>query len=472
MTPTSPTPTTNAANAHIGKGEKTAFTFGSIGKNILFWGIGTFLLVYFTDVFGLSPIAVGTLFLIARLLDGFNDPIVGYILDHLKPTRWGRFRPWLLMGGILAGLNFAAMFLGPELSYTGKLIYAYVTYLVFGITFDLVDIPYSSLMVTMTQNPNERNKLNSLVAIGLMVGTGLTLVATVPLVNLFATPQMGYRVVGIVFGVIAVIGVTLTAVFSKERVEKTEDKSYTLRELYPIIIKNKPFMILMFSVVLFSIGNFVVTSANVIFYTYFVGDAELFGPIQLATAPALLLAIIAMPFLARKLGKRNTYMVGYALAIVIGVLFFVTRPDSIVLLILFAAGMAVAGSPGAALIDSMVADTNEYAEWLTGLRSEGAIQAGFTFVKKTANGVGGALAAYMLAWIGYQPNVEQSLGTMTGLLAMVSLVPAIFALLALIAMYFYPLTEAKFNDILGDLQARKLARTEQGELATSPASAD
>ncbi|MCA9977592.1 MAG: MFS transporter, partial [Anaerolineales bacterium] len=146
VTPTAPIP--------IKAAEKTAFTFGSIGKNILFWGIGTFLLVFFTDVFGLSPAAVGTLFLVARIMDAINDPIVGYILDHLPPTRWGRFRPWLLLGGILAGLNFAAMFLGPELSYTGKLIYAYVTYLIFGITFDLVDVPYASLMVTMTQDFN------------------------------------------------------------------------------------------------------------------------------------------------------------------------------------------------------------------------------------------------------------------------------------------------------------------------------
>lgn len=453
MTHTHPIP----AGAHIGKVEKTAFTFGSVGKNILFWGIGSFLLVFFTDVFGLAPAAVGTLFLVARMLDAFNDPIVGYILDHLKPTRWGRFRPWLLMGGVLAGLNFAAMFLGPELSYTGKLVYAYVTYLVFGITFDLVDIPYSSLMVTMTQDANERNKLNSLVALGLMLGTGLTLVATVPLVSLFATPQTGYRMVGLLYGLIAMIGVALSAIFGKERVAKAEDKSYSLRELYPIIIKNRPFMILMLSVVLFSIGNFVVTSANVIFYTYFVGDANLFGPIQLATAPALLLAIIAMPFMARKLGKRQTYMLGYALTIAIGVLFFVTQPTTIWLLIIFAAGMTVAGSPGAALIDSMVADTNEYAEWLTGLRSEGAIQAGFTFVKKSANGLGGAMAAYMLAWIGYQPNAVQTEGTLTGLLALVSLIPAGFAALALVAMYFYPLTEAKFSEILVDLQARKTA---------------
>jgi glucuronide carrier protein len=120
----------------------------------------------------------------------------------------------------------------------------------------------------------------------------------------------------------------------------------------------------------------------------------------------------------------------------------------------------------------MVADTNEYAEWLTGLRSEGAIQAGFTFVKKTANGVGGAIAAYMLAWIGYQPNAVQSPETLRGLLAMVSLVPAGFALAALIAMYFYPLTEAKFSDILGDLQARKTLGTEPAEVAVSATPAD
>ncbi|MEZ4644487.1 MAG: MFS transporter [Chloroflexota bacterium] len=446
VTPTAPIP--------IKAAEKTAFTFGSIGKNILFWGIGTFLLVFFTDVFGLSPAAVGTLFLVARIMDAINDPIVGYILDHLPPTRWGRFRPWLLLGGILAGLNFAAMFLGPELSYTGKLIYAYVTYLVFGITFDLVDVPYASLMVTMTQDFNERNKLNSLVAIGLIAGTGLAVVATVPLVNLFATAQMGYRVVGAIYGLIAIIGVSWCAFAAKERVQADKDQQYALRELYPILIKNRPFMILMLSILLFSIGNFVVTSANVIFYTYFVGDANLFGLVQLPTGPAILAAAIAMPFLARKWGKRNTYIVGYALTIVFGILFFVLRPTSMPLLILLAAGMAVAGSPGAALIDSMVADTNEYAEWQTGTRSEGAIQAGFTFVKKMANGVGGALAGYMLAWVGYQPNTVQTPQTLTGILALVSLVPAIFSFLALLVMYFYPLTEAKFEEIMVELRRR------------------
>lgn len=448
------TTTAAAPPIPIETGEKVAFTFGSIGKNILFWGIGTFLLVFFTDVFGLPPAVVGTLFLVARILDAVNDPIVGYILDHLKPTRWGRFRPWLLLGGVLAGLNFAALFLGPELSYTGKLIYAYVTYLVFGITFDLVDVPYASLMVTMTQKPHERNKLNSLVAIGLIVGTGLTLVATVPLVNLFATPQLGYRVVGALYGLIAAVGVGWCALAAKERVQADEEQKYALRELYTILLKNRPFMILMLSVVLFSTGNFVVTSANVIFYTYFVGDAALFGVVQLPTGPAILAAAIAMPFLARKWGKRNTYMVGYALTILFGILFFLLKPTSLPLLILLASGMAVAGSPGAALIDSMVADTNEYAEWLTGTRSEGAIQAGFTFVKKMANGVGGALAGYLLAWVGYQPNAVQSAQALTGILALVSLVPAFFAFLALLAMYFYPLTEAKFAEIMVELRAR------------------
>ena len=119
-----------------------------------------------------------------------------------------------------------------------------------------------------------------------------------------------------------------------------------------------------------------------------------------------------------------------------------------------AAVFAVASSPGAALIDSMVADTNEYAEWKTGVRSEGAIQAGFTFIKKTANGLGGALAGYMLAWVGYVPNATQTDGALGGMLALVSIVPAAFSLLALIAMYFYPLTETKFEAILVELKAR------------------
>ena len=446
--------TTPAAASPIRWPEKTGFTFGSIGKNLMFWGIGSFLLVFYTDVFGLSPAAVGTLFLVARILDGVNDPIVGYILDHLKPTRWGRFRPWLLMGGVLAGLNFAALFLGPELSYSGKLVYAYITYIVFGITYDLVDIPYSSLMVTMTQNSHERNKLNSLVAIGLIVGTGIAVVGTVPLVSLFPTQQIGYRIVGIGFGVIAILGITWSAVVTKERVEQTQEEDYTLRELYPIILKNRPFVILMISVVLFSTGNFVVTSVNVIFYTYFVQNADLFGLIQLATGPAILLTAIAMPFLARRWGKRNTYMIGYALLVAHGIVFFILQPTSVPMLILLTIIFAVASSPGAALIDSMVADTNEYAEWQTGVRSEGAIQAAFTFIKKTANGLGGALAGYMLALVGYVPNAVQTEGTLTGMVALVSLVPAAFSLLALIAMYFYPLTEAKFEEILSELQAR------------------
>ena len=451
MSAASPLPTL----VTIGAAEKTAFTFGSIGKNLMFWGIGTFLLVFYTDVFGLTPAAVGTLFLVARVFDGVNDPIVGFILDHLQPTRWGRFRPWLLLGAVLAALNFAALFLGPELSYTGKLVYAYITYIVFGITFDLVDVPYASLMVTMTQDAHERNKLNALVAVGLIAGTGLAVVATVPLVGLFPTPQQGYRVVGLIYAIIAMVGVAWTAFGTRERVTKADDDSYTLRELYPILIENRPFMVLMISIVLFSTGNFVLTSANLIFYTYFVGDAGLFGLVQLPTGPAIIAAAVAMPFIARRIGKRRTYMLGYAIFIIFTVAFFFLRPTSVLLLILLASGIAVGGAPGAALIDSMVADTNEYAEWHTGRRSEGAIQAGFTFVKKLANGAGGALAGYLLAFVGYQANAVQSAETLNGILIIVTLVPAFFALLALAAMSFYPLSEARFAEMLRDLQARR-----------------
>ncbi|MBK8932473.1 MAG: MFS transporter [Chloroflexi bacterium] len=358
---------------------------------------------------------------------------------------------------MLAGLNFAALFLGPELSYTGKLLYAYVTYLVFGITFDLVDIPYSSLMVTMTQNTHERNKLNSLVAIGLIIGTGLAVVGTVPLVGLFPTPQQGYRAVGAGLWPHRPDWRGGQRRHGRERVAADPDQSYTLRQLYPILIQNKPFMILMVSTVLFSIGNFVVTSANVIFTPTLWAAPICSARCSWRPARRFCWRRLGCPTWGGRLGKRNTYMLGFSLTIIIGVLFFILGPTSLPLLIALAAGMAVAGSPGAALIDSMVADTNEYAEWQTGTRSEGAIQAGFTFVKKTANGLGGALAGYMLAWVGYQTNAAKSPQTLSGLLAMVSLVPAGFAVLAMIAMYFYPLTEAKFEALLLELQGRKTA---------------
>ncbi|HAL74268.1 MAG TPA: MFS transporter, partial [Clostridiales bacterium] len=173
--------TTLRPDDRLSRGEKLAFGLANLGNIPIMILVGTFLLIFYTDVVGLDPAAVATLFLVTRIIDGINDPIMGYLIDHLPRTRLGRFRTYLLIGAIVCAINYILLWFGPLWVPAGKLVVAYITYILIGITFDMMDIPLNSLIPAMTDHEKDRSSLSAIKGIFLALG-GIAIGITAPLV--------------------------------------------------------------------------------------------------------------------------------------------------------------------------------------------------------------------------------------------------------------------------------------------------
>ena len=251
--------------------------------------VNAFLLIFYTDIVGLNPAAVGTLFLIARIFDAFNDPILGFVVDHLPTTRWGRFRPYLVLAGLLCSINFVLLWLGPEMAESGKLAIAYVTYLALGITFPLMDIPLGALLPVMTADPEERNAISGVKGIAFLLIFTFITVITLPIINLFPDPATGWRITMILLAVF-IFGLTLFGTWGvKERINRSGESSYTFRDLYTILFKTGPLGVILIVTVIINLGVGLNSGTAIFYYTYNLGNANLYslsGVVTLAGRPA------------------------------------------------------------------------------------------------------------------------------------------------------------------------------------------
>ena len=206
--------------------EKAAFFVVNLGNIPLMSLLGGFLLIFYTDIVGLNPAMIGTLFLLSRVLDGINDPIMGYVIDHLPKTRMGRFRSYIIIGTVITTVVFLMMWLGPSIAPTGKLAIAFISYILFGFVFDLMDIPLNAMIPVMSAYDNDRNILSNIKGIAYAVGGMVIYIVTIPVVSSFPTQRQGYHVLIIaasafvlVFSIIGTLGI-------KERVYPVSEEGY------------------------------------------------------------------------------------------------------------------------------------------------------------------------------------------------------------------------------------------------------
>ena len=455
-----PSPAAQDANVKLRGREKLSWTVGQVGSSLMWATTSAFLIKFFTDVFGISPAASGTLFLVSRVVDAVNDPLSGYIVDHLPWTRRGKLRPALLAGAFLSAVSFIALFAAPALSITGKLVYAYITYLLWGVMYDFVSIPLKALLPTMTQDSQDRNRLSSLGSIVGILGYILVAVVTIPLVAAFATPQAGWRAASIIYAVAGTILIAITVIGVRERVKPAAEKKYRPAQVFGIIVRNKPLMILLGSFVFSSISVSLVSSASVYYFEYAIGKPEMFGLTSMLTAIFMTIAAALFPTIAKRWGKRKTFiffgLIGFAGNIA---LYFVPF-DNILMIYLLSVFFSIGMGPPGALNAAMVADTTDYAEWQNGMRSEGAIYSALSFGTKLTSGLAGAIQGYVLAATGYVPNVAQTPQALQGILIVKTLVVGVTLLISALFIAGYPLTEARHAEICREIKARREAAAE------------
>ena len=425
--------------------EKLSFAMANFGNIPIMTLINGYLLIFYTNICGLSPAACATLFLIARFLDAINDPLVGFMIDHLPTRKMGHFRPTLILGTILCSANFLLLWFGPMLSTSGKLAIAYVSYILLGVLFPVMDISLNSLLPVMTEDMKERNSLSSIKGLAYVIGA-LVIGVAAPLILGDTSNKQGYinlvlimTAVIFFFSIIGTMGV-------KERVKPQMENSYSVKELFKIL-SQKPVYITFLAVLLYSIGSNIVNAANTYFYTYIFEDLTLASIITLITCVAVFPATMVIGNLIGRFGKKKMYAIGLALA---GLTPIIRLLDvrSIPLLIVSVLIAGIGAGFAAPLNYGIQADNTDYIEVSMGIRAEGAVASLSSFVSKCAMGIGGAIPGYLLQLAGFDSKAAvQNDDVINMIVLCVLILPAIVNVVAIVIFSKgYPITKEKLNE--------------------------
>jgi sugar (Glycoside-Pentoside-Hexuronide) transporter len=453
--------------------EKIGYGFGDMASS-MFWKIfGMYLLYFYTDVYGLAPAAVGTMFLITRVWDSFLDPIIGVIADRTE-TRWGKFRPYLLYIALPFGIIGVLTFVTPHFSAEWKLAYAYLTYTLMMMVYSAINVPYASLLGVMTPNPKERTTLSSYRMFFAYLGSFIALLIIQPLVELFSklgsevNPQQGWT-----FGV-AVIAIMCVVLFlgcfalTRERVKpiKQEEKS-TLKEDLLDLWHNRPWWILLGAGIAALIFNSIRDGATIYYFKYYVlednslkiaslGVTVTWTSLYLSLGQASNMVGVALAApVANHIGKKMTYMGAMAIATVLSITFFWFTPGQLVLIFVFQALISTCAGIIFPLLWSMYADIADYSELKCGRRATGLIFSSSSMSQKLGWTLGGALTGWLLSYFGFKANAVQSDTAITGIKMMLSFLPAVGTVLSVIFISFYPLSEKKVKNITQELEERR-----------------
>ncbi len=425
--------------------EKISYVLANLGNIPIQALIGSYLLIFYTNVCGLNPAACATLFLVARILDGINDPLVGFCIDHVPNTKMGHFRPTLMVGTILCSANFALLWFGPMMAASGKLVIAYISYLLIGVLFPVMDISLNSMLPVMTTDMKERNALSSIKGVAYTLGyVGFTMLA--PIILGETSNADGY-VKLIVMAIVIIMAFSILGAFGmKERVLPQAGKRYGLKDLV-YIITQKPVGITFLMNLCYMVGTNVVNAANVYFYSYVLGDLKMLSIVSmLPLIPSIVMMTFIGPLITR-FGKKKLYCVGLVGFGIMPLLRLVNVTNIPILLAATFLGGCANGliTP---IMYGIQADNTDYVELVTGQRTEGAIASLSSFVTKCGMGIGGAIPGYILAAVGFDQTLTvQPAGVNSAIVLCVIVIPSILYFVgAAVFAKFYPLTKEKLDE--------------------------
>ena len=444
--------------------EKLGYGLGDTASNFFFQTFNIFLLYYYTDVFGLSAAAVGTMFLVTKIVDAVSDPIMGVIADRTN-SRWGKFRPYLLWAAIPYGVCGYLMFANPDFGQTGKLIYAYATYSLMMLAYTAINVPYSALMGVISPLSIERTKVASYRFICAFTAGWIIATFVTPLKNLLGggNEALGFQLTMAIFAVASILLFWVTFATTRERVAPVQEETNIRLDLRAVM-RNGPWIVLFLAAV-FTLMNVAIRGASLLYYfKYYVGDdgtqiflifdkTAVFMSLGLIT---MLIGISLTKTLCDYFEKRSLLITLTVLNAITMAVFYVIPPDQYWLMVLFnCLGTLVIG-PTPALVWSMYADTADYGEWKTGRRTTALIFSSLQFAQKLGLAVGAGLSGIILAMFGFVANEVQTEASLAGIRFLFSIMPAILALLGAASIYFYRIntkTIREFEQALAERHA-------------------
>jgi len=436
--------------------EKVGYGLGDTASHFVWDMVGFWILIFYTDTFGISAAAAGTIMLIARFWDMVSDPIMGIIADRTN-TRWGKFRPYILWMALPYSVLAILTFTTPDLGYTGKVVYAGVTYLLLMSVFTAINLPYSSLGAVMTSDSYERAGLNSYRFIFAFIGQLIVTGTALSLALYFGKGDnaKGYQYTLILFSIISFMLFMITFKTTKERVKPSKEQQKDLRKDIKNLFGNGPWVILFF-VGIISFVMFAMQNLSIAYYfKYYIGKEESVQLFNVIGTIALIAGIPLSKPLSKRFGKRNVYLASSLVSGVFFIMMYFPAAHNIVSIYVLNILAKFTYAPAVPLLWTMLADTADYSEWKNGRRATGLVFSAATFAQKAGWGIGGALAGWLLALYKFTPNIEQTASALTGIKLMISVFPGILYMSCAILLYFYSIDHKTCVIMQKDLDNRR-----------------
>lgn len=434
---------------------KFSYGIGDLASN-LSWGlVSSYLLIFYTDVYGLAAGVVGVLILIARVWDCFIDPVIGLYIER-KSTKFGRFRPYIIFGAVLLAIFNTLTFTTPSFGGTAKVAYACITYLLLGTIYSIVNVPYGALATVMTRDTEERTSLNSFRGFFSLISNVVLGAAVMPLISALGqgNNQRGYSLTALVLSLVSLPMFYLVFKNCKEVIKPRNTQHLSIKDSLTAVVKNKPLVLVLSHLFIFFTGLFGRLAVVVFYYIYVMGRPDLIAVLMMGFGVATAMGSVIVGFIGKYFEKKNITIFGTIIVGIGLIAIFFTPATNVTAIIAITIISSIPVGFGAPLVFSMVADCIDYSEWKYGTRADGAIYSTTSLITKISSALIGGLTAFALGIIGYVPNAMQSAETIKGLNTLVNLVPGIIYLIAVIPLLFYGITKEKARQYGKELDER------------------
>lgn len=452
--------------------EKLAYGCGDFASCLFWRTFMVYLPIFYTDVFGITAAALGTMLLFSRIWDGVNDPIIGMLADRTE-SRFGKFRPYLIYGCVPFAIFGVLTFTTPDLSTSGKLIWAYITYNGLMMLYTTVNIPYTAMLGVMTTTAAERTQLSS-VKFVFAFAAGIVVSATcLPLVDTLGggNAQRGWQLTFVVYGIVAVIFFLITGFFTRERIKPAPEKNPSISRDIRFVLANKAWVLLTATTLTWILFVGLRSSVSAHYFKYYIYNGSPDTPLSFLgrdfTLTGLLSAfntvgqsasvagVLMTSFLASRFAKRPLFIILFIISILCTASYYFLPAGELGAIFAIEVLGNLAGAPLPVLLWAMYADTADYGEWKNGRRTTALVFSASLMSQKIGWALAAFFALHLMSFSGFQANIVPTVEVQNSIVQLMSIIPALLGVVSIIIFLFYPLTDKRVNEMNAELAARR-----------------